>query len=217
MANPEDIKKLRGLQNYMPFSVVPDGYGQERQNTINNNIASGKTYSYGGKMYGDYAPGTKTKARKDYEAAEKKAKELAAQKSMLKLPVASSGINTGAAPAASGANGTIKQWLQEALSLTGQDQGLLPYLETMAMKESGGDPLAINEWDANWKAGTPSKGILQTIDSTFQAHKLPGHDDIWNPVDNAAAAIRYAIARYGSLENVPGVKAMANGGNYVGY
>ena len=71
--------------------------------------------------------------------------------------------------------------------------------------------------NSNAKRGTPSKGLMQTIDSTFNAYKLPGHEDIWNPVDNAIAAIRYAVSRYGSLDNVPGIKSLANGGGYIGY
>ncbi|WP_225732404.1 MULTISPECIES: transglycosylase SLT domain-containing protein [unclassified Nocardia] len=84
-------------------------------------------------------------------------------------------------------------------------------------KESGGNPQIVNQWDSNWVAGHPSKGLMQTIDSTFNAYKAPGHDDIYNPVDNIIAGTRYAIATYGSLKNVPGVKAVDTGGSYVGY
>jgi hypothetical protein len=66
-------------------------------------------------------------------------------------------------------------------------------------QESGGNPQAINLWDSNAKAGIPSKGILQTIEPTFNSYKLPGHDDIWNPLDNAVAAVRYMLARYGRI------------------
>jgi SLT domain-containing protein len=58
---------------------------------------------------------------------------------------------------------------------------------------------------------------MQTIDSTFNAYMAPGHGDVWNPVDNIVAGVRYAIARYGSLENVPGVVAVAEGHGYQGY
>jgi SLT domain-containing protein len=87
----------------------------------------------------------------------------------------------------------------------------------MIMHESGGNPRAINLTDSNAKAGHPSKGIMQTIDSTFNAYSLKGHKDIWNPVDNIIAGVRYAESRYHSLDNVPGIKAMANGGAYKGY
>ena len=111
----------------------------------------------------------------------------------------------------------LDQWLLEALKITGEDPGMLPYLRTIAMHESSGNPRAINDWDSNAKAGHPSKGLMQTIDSTFAAHALPGYGDIWNPVDNAIAAIRYAKSRYGSLRNVPGIISLAKGGKYIGY
>ncbi|RJO76485.1 hypothetical protein D5S18_09240 [Nocardia panacis] len=84
-------------------------------------------------------------------------------------------------------------------------------------KESGGNPLIVNEWDSNWVAGHPSKGLMQTIDSTFDAYKADGHGNIFDPVDNIIAGTRYAIATYGSLSNVPGVVAVDSGQAYQGY
>ncbi|WP_220448805.1 transglycosylase SLT domain-containing protein [Nonomuraea mesophila] len=83
--------------------------------------------------------------------------------------------------------------------------------------ESGGNPHAINNWDSNAAKGTPSKGLMQTIDPTFDAHKLPGHGNIYDPVDNIIAGVRYAIDRYGSVSNVPGVVGMKTGSGYRGY
>ncbi len=83
--------------------------------------------------------------------------------------------------------------------------------------ESSGNPNAINNWDSNAQAGDPSRGLMQVIGTTFDEYKLPGHDDIYNPVDNIVAGVRYAISRYGSIQNVPGVKSVDNGGSYVGY
>ena len=83
--------------------------------------------------------------------------------------------------------------------------------------ESGGNPRAINGWDSNAAAGTPSEGLMQTIGPTFNAYKLPGHGHILNPIDNIIAGVRYAISRYGSISNVPGVRAVHAGGAYVPY
>src|SRR5690625_4125037 len=58
---------------------------------------------------------------------------------------------------------------------------------------------------------------MRTIDQTFNAYKRPGMDDIWNPVHNAVAAIRYIQGRYGTVFNTPGIKSMASGGGYRGY
>src|SRR5699024_2679677 len=65
--------------------------------------------------------------------------------------------------------------------------------------ESNGNPRAINNWDINAKRGTPSKGLMQVIDPTFAAYKMPGYNNICNPLDNILASIRYALSRYGLL------------------
>jgi len=83
--------------------------------------------------------------------------------------------------------------------------------------ESSNNPHAINLWDRNATAGHPSKGLMQTIDSTFSAYQLEGHTDIWNPVDNIIAGTRYGIDTYGSVGQIPGVRAVERGGRYVGY
>lgn len=119
-------------------------------------------------------------------------------------------------------SGNVKQWIDQAIAelekngvkLSDSDKAIIAQ---MIQQESGGDPHAINNWDSNAQKGTPSKGLMQCIDPTFQAHKLPGHNDIYNPVDNICAGVRYSLDRYGSMSNVPGVKAMAGGGGYVGY
>jgi len=115
------------------------------------------------------------------------------------------------------ASGNVKKWITAALMITGTPMSWLGPLSTMAMKESGGNPRAINLWDSNAKRGTPSKGLMQTIDPTFNAYKLPGFNDIWNPIHNAIAAIRYIKARYGSVFNTPGIKNMSRGRGYKGY
>jgi hypothetical protein len=83
--------------------------------------------------------------------------------------------------------------------------------------ESGANPHAYNGWDSNAAAGHPSEGIAQVIGPTFHAYALPGHHNIWNPVDNMIAAFRYAISRYGSMNSIPGVVNVRQGGSYVGY
>ena len=90
-------------------------------------------------------------------------------------------------------------------------------IATIIQHESGGNPNAQNGWDSNAAAGHPSIGLMQTIQPTFDSYKLPGHGNIRNPVDNIIAGVRYAVARYGSVSNVPGVVAVHQGGKYVGY
>jgi tape measure domain-containing protein len=83
-------------------------------------------------------------------------------------------------------------------------------------RESNGNPKAINNWDSNAKAGHPSKGLVQTIDSTFNAYAFAGHHNIWNGYDNLLAGINYMKHIYGSgnsaFARVSGSEGYANGG-----
>lgn len=81
----------------------------------------------------------------------------------------------------------------------GQSKALVGSVLRRMNQESGGDPNAINLWDSNAAAGIPSKGLMQTIDPTFQAYKDPGFDNIWDPEANIRASMNYALARYGSI------------------
>ena len=91
-------------------------------------------------------------------------------------------------------------------------------MNTIVQKESSWNPNAVNDWDSNARKGTPSKGLMQTIGPTFRQYALPGYDkDMTDPTSTLVAGIRYATARYGSLQNVPGIRAMARGNAYRGY
>jgi uncharacterized protein YukE len=130
--------------------------------------------------------------------------------------------SSGGPPAGGPPPGNVQDWIKQAIEILRQNgvnvsDADAQYIWQIIQHESGGNPSAINNWDSNAAAGHPSKGLMQTIDSTFNGNKLPGHDDIWNPVDNIIAGVRYSIGRYGSLSNVPGIKAIHSGGSYVGY
>jgi hypothetical protein len=91
-------------------------------------------------------------------------------------------------------------------------------VDTIIRNESSGDPNAINLWDSNAKAGHPSIGLMQVIKPTFAYYRttqLP--DDQYNPAANIYAGINYAVHRYGSIHNVPGLVSLRSGGRYVGY
>ncbi|MFL6122438.1 transglycosylase SLT domain-containing protein [Actinophytocola sp.] len=130
--------------------------------------------------------------------------------------------SSGGPPAGGPPPGNVQEWIKEAIEEL-RKQGInvsdadAQRIWQIIQHESGGNPHAINNWDSNAAKGTPSKGLMQTIDPTFNSYKLPGHGDIWNPVDNICAGVNYAVSRYGSLANVPGIKATASGGSYVGY
>ncbi|ELS55480.1 LysM peptidoglycan-binding domain-containing protein [Streptomyces viridochromogenes] len=98
-------------------------------------------------------------------------------------------------------------WIREALDIMAQNgiPGSYDGIYRNIMRESSGNPAAINNWDSNAAAGTPSKGLLQVIDPTFAAYHVPGTlYDPFDPVANITAACNYAAARYGSIDNVNG-------------
>ncbi|MFD2924165.1 transglycosylase SLT domain-containing protein [Halobacillus naozhouensis] len=119
----------------------------------------------------------------------------------------------------SNAPGNVRSWIAAAMRRTGVPASWMGPLTTIAMRESGGrtGPSTINRWDSNWRRGTPSMGLMQTIRPTFLAHMESGMGNIMNPIHNAAAAINYIKSRYGSAFNVPGIRNLARGLPYVGY
>lgn len=111
----------------------------------------------------------------------------------------------------------VKQWkaiATRALKMTGQySKANLSRLLYQMSTESGGNPKAINLWDSNAKKGTPSKGLMQVIDPTFKAHAMKGYNtNIYDPLSNILASIRYAVSRYGSLAKAYRGVGYANGG-----
>ncbi|MBZ4330587.1 transglycosylase SLT domain-containing protein [Corallococcus sp. AS-1-12] len=118
--------------------------------------------------------------------------------------------------------GEVGDWIKQAMDILKANgvpvEKMNPQdIAKIIEHESSGNPNAINLWDQNAKDGHPSIGLMQTIQPTFDAYKLPGHDNIRNPVDNIIAAVRYSVERYGSVSNTPGIQAMNSGSGYVGY
>ncbi|WP_406340964.1 transglycosylase SLT domain-containing protein [Streptomyces sp. NBC_00648] len=98
-------------------------------------------------------------------------------------------------------------WIRQSLDVMAQHgiPGSYEGIYRNIMRESSGNPLAINNWDSNAVAGTPSKGLLQVIDPTFQAFHVAGTStDSYDPVANIVAACNYAANTYGSIDNVNG-------------
>lgn len=125
------------------------------------------------------------------------------------------GVSSGNGPGSMG--GGVERWrglVQKILRAKGLPLSLTNTTLRRMNQESGGDPGAINNWDSNAAAGTPSKGLMQVIDPTFQAHKDPGFNDIWDPEANIRASMNYALATYGSL---PAAYDRAGGYDAGGY
>lgn len=111
----------------------------------------------------------------------------------------------------------VERWRNvaiRALKMTGQySTSNLNALLNQMRTESNGNPKAINLWDPNAMKGTPSKGLLQVIDPTFRAYAMPGfNSNIYDPLSNILASIRYALATYGSLSAAYRGVGYANGG-----
>lgn len=125
----------------------------------------------------------------------------------------------------------VQRWAglaAQALAMTGQySEANLQRMLMQMQTESSGNPRSINLWDSNAKRGTPSKGLMQVIDPTFRSYAMPGFNtNIYDPLSNMLASIRYSIARYGSLSkawrgvgyksggliNIPGMYQLAEGG-----
>ncbi|GGL82497.1 hypothetical protein GCM10010129_27820 [Streptomyces fumigatiscleroticus] len=96
-------------------------------------------------------------------------------------------------------------WIRQALDIMKAKgiPGSYHGLHKNIMRESSGNPKAINLWDINARNGIPSKGLLQVIPPTFKAYHVEGTSwDIYDPVANITAAANYAADRYGTIDNV---------------
>ncbi|MFI1283783.1 transglycosylase SLT domain-containing protein [Streptomyces sp. NPDC020858] len=119
---------------------------------------------------------------------------------------AATAAKSAAKPATAYTN-NLDGWIRESLDVMAKHgiPGSYNGIHRNVMRESSGNPKAINLWDINAQNGIPSKGLLQVIDPTFKAYHVPGTStDSYDPVANITAACNYAAARYGSIDNVNG-------------
>ncbi|MFD3466785.1 transglycosylase SLT domain-containing protein [Streptomyces sp. NPDC058682] len=134
----------------------------------------------------------KADADANAKAAAKKAREAktAASRSAARTPVFANNLDG---------------WIKEALFIMKKEgiPGTYAGIHKNIMRESSGNPMAINNWDINAQNGIPSKGLLQVILPTFKAYHVKGTKfDQYDPVANIVAACNYAADRYGSMDNV---------------
>ncbi|MEU0676003.1 transglycosylase SLT domain-containing protein [Streptomyces sp. NPDC006172] len=130
----------------------------------------------------------------------------------LALTFAGAGTASAATTAApeltlAGYPNNLDGWIRQSLAIMAEKNipGTYRGIYRNIIRESSGNPNAINLWDSNAAKGTPSKGLLQVIDPTFAAYHVAGTAyDPYDPVANITAACNYAAARYGSIDNVFG-------------
>ncbi|MEV0096404.1 transglycosylase SLT domain-containing protein [Streptomyces sp. NPDC050738] len=133
------------------------------------------------------------KAKADAAAAAKKrSAEAAASRAAARQPVYANNLDG---------------WINHALAIMKEKgiPGSYDGLYRNIIRESGGNPSAINNYDINAQNGTPSIGLLQVIQPTFDTYHVAGTaNDLYDPVANITAAANYAAATYGSIDNVNG-------------
>lgn len=90
------------------------------------------------------------------------------------------------------AGGKYASTIKQALGMAGlpQTSKYIKAWQEQARTESTFNPRAKNPSGAS--------GLVQVKPATFGQYKLPGHGNIWNPLDNLIAGMRYAKARYGT-------------------
>ncbi|MFF7354472.1 transglycosylase SLT domain-containing protein [Streptomyces filipinensis] len=131
------------------------------------------------------------------KAAQDRAAKAAASRSAQRIPMQPVAAKTYA--------NNLDGWIRQALDIMKQHNipGSYSGLHRNIMRESSGNPMAINNWDINAINGIPSKGLLQVIQPTFNTFHVPGtSSNIYDPVANITAAANYAAHRYGSIDNV---------------
>lgn len=122
-------------------------------------------------------------------------------------PVAEKTAATTEAQTATAYTNDLDGWIKESLAVMAEHgiPGSYDGIYRNVIRESSGNPKIVNNWDSNAAAGTPSKGLLQVIQPTFDAYHVAGTStDILDPVANITAACNYAAATYGSIDNVFG-------------
>ncbi|MGW0827281.1 transglycosylase SLT domain-containing protein [Streptomyces sp. NPDC002845] len=152
-------------------------------------------------------------AKKKAEAAEAKkkaeaaAKKKAEQERAKKEAASRSAARAEAKAVAKTYPNNLDGWIRESLDIMAKHKipGTYDGLYRNIIRESSGNPNAINNWDINAQNGVPSIGLLQVIKPTFDAYHVPGTAwSQYDPVANITAAANYAADRYGSIDNVNG-------------
>lgn len=141
------------------------------------------------------------------KADAKKAKEKAAAKWKAKKAAEKRGSHSASRSqhrAPSYAN-NLDGWIKESLAIMKAKgiPGTYDGLHRNIIRESSGNPNAINDWDINAINGVPSIGLLQIIKPTFDAYHVGGTPHTqYDPVANITASANYAADKYGSIDNV---------------
>ncbi|GFE17789.1 hypothetical protein Sgleb_58360 [Streptomyces glebosus] len=198
------------VENVKPvaFSAV-DTAAKAQQATItqqaNNSAAKGKAEAAAKKAAAEKAAKAKAAAVAKAKAEKARAAKAAASRSQVRTAIPAAAPKPVAKPAAKVYPDNLDGWIRESLDIMAKKgiPGSYEGIHRNIMRESSGNPMAINNWDINAINGTPSKGLLQVIQPTFNTYHVEGTSwNLYDPVANITAACNYAADRYGSMDNV---------------
>lgn len=104
-----------------------------------------------------------------------------------------------------------RPYVLRALKMLNLSESLVGKVLKQIQTESNGNPKAMGGTDG--LSDGHAEGLMQVKPPTFNAYKLPGHNNIWNGFDNLLAGLNYALHRYGpSLYFLGQGHGYANGG-----
>ncbi|MET9864193.1 transglycosylase SLT domain-containing protein [Streptomyces smyrnaeus] len=192
---PEHGKDITAQQQSL-VKVPADG---EKVASVKDATTTAKSFTSTDEVAAAIQADAKERAAK--AAAQKKA-EAAAAKERAAKAAANRAEKRAAAPSYPN---NLDGWIREARAIMAKHgiPGSYEGIKRNIIRESGGNPRAINNWDINAINGVPSKGLLQVIKPTFDAYHVEGTSwDQYDPVANIVAACNYAADRYGSMDNV---------------
>ncbi|MEV4927508.1 transglycosylase SLT domain-containing protein [Streptomyces roseoverticillatus] len=193
-------------------AVAPHAFAADTASASGASTAAVKTVAWNAKAFGETqhealeqhtaaavtaAKADAGKASADKERAEKQAANRSTERKAIEAKPA--------APVKKAYANNVDGWISEAMDILRAKGIPASYdgIKRNVMRESTGNPRAINDWDVNAVNGVPSKGLLQVIDPTFKAYHVEGTSwDIYDPVANITAACNYAADKYGSMDNV---------------
>ncbi|MBM4790939.1 lytic transglycosylase [Streptomyces sioyaensis] len=207
------------VENAQPtaFSAVSTA-GRTQQTTIakqaDSSAAKGKAeaaakQAAAKKAAAAKAAKAKAAAAAKAKAAKARAEKAAASRSAVRTAIPAAAPKPAAKPVVKRVVKTypdnLDGWIRESLDVMAKKgiPGSYNGIYRNIIRESSGNPMAINLWDINAQNGIPSKGLLQVIDPTFRSYHVSGTSwNIYDPVANITAACNYAAAKYGSMDNV---------------